>query len=389
MNALLAQTADALEATGLAAFVCDHQWSVQWISEELKVLLNEHDETKLGIGKHLIECWVTDTWSSRVTPESRTVGAVTNIPIFLWDTPGGSSSVERWFSGYFGVEQGPMTFDVAPEQPPALWANTLDFIQGDLPPVTINQIFIKLVGPDGHFGFAVVYDQALPARLVALVARGDQGMFERMARLVSPGRRAAAILFADIESSTQLARRLPSSAYFDLIRDITTSIDQIVVDHRGIVGRHAGDGVTAFFLVSDCGSPSGAAREAIKAARDMHLATAGHTLDAAIIEGQTVGCPMRIGLHWGPNLYMGQLVTGGRLEITALGDEVNDCARIEQTSTASQTLASKILIEQLDPGDSSALGIDPDTIRYRTIGEIAGAPAKATRDAGMIPVTIV
>jgi class 3 adenylate cyclase len=46
---------------------------------------------------------------------------------------------------------------------------------------------------------------------------------------------------------------------------------------------------------------------------------------------------------------MGQVVTGGRLGVTALGDEVNECARMKQTATGGALLASKALIERLDP----------------------------------------
>jgi hypothetical protein len=41
---------------------------------------------------------------------------------------------------------------------------------------------------------------------------------------------------------------LASGAYFELIRELTTAIDAEVLKRQGIVGKHAGDGVTAFFL---------------------------------------------------------------------------------------------------------------------------------------------
>lgn len=86
---------------------------------------------------------------------------------------------------------------------------------------------------------------------------------------------------------------------------------------------------------------------------------------------------------------MGQLVTGGRLEVTALGDAVNECARMQESSRDGQALASKSLLEQLEPEDARALGIDPDGVVYRSIAELPGASAKAARDAGTIPVTIL
>ena len=97
------------------------------------------------------------------------------------------------------------------------------------------------------------------------MARGNPGMFERMARLIEPARHRTAILFADLQASSVLSRRLSSASYFDLIKTLTTAIDSAVVKGLGIVGRHAGDGVTAFFLADDVGSASAAARATIEA----------------------------------------------------------------------------------------------------------------------------
>ena len=55
------------------------------------------------------------------------------------------------------------------------------------------------------------------------------------------------------------------------------------------------------------------------------------------------------GVHWGGALYLGQIVTGGRLEATALGDEVNEAARIQQSARDGALLAYMPLVERLDP----------------------------------------
>jgi class 3 adenylate cyclase len=94
-------------------------------------------------------------------------------------------------------------------------------------------------------------------------------------------------------------------------------------------------------------------------------------------------------MHWGSALYVGQVVTGGRLEVTALGDEVNEAARIEQSAEEGAVLASKALIERLAAADADALAIDPETVRYTAVGELPGASDKALRDAGTIAVTDV
>ena len=84
---------------------------------------------------------------------------------------------------------------------------------------------------------------------------------------------------------------------------------------------------------------------------------------------------------------MGQVVTGGRLEVTALGDEVNEGARIQQSARGGAVLASKALIERLTAEDGARIGVDPEEVVYTTIAEMPGADAKSIRDAGTLPVT--
>jgi class 3 adenylate cyclase len=94
-------------------------------------------------------------------------------------------------------------------------------------------------------------------------------------------------------------------------------------------------------------------------------------------------------VHWGGALYMGQVVTGGRLEVTALGDEVNECARIQESARNGTVLATKAIVERLDPEHARRIGIDPDSVSYVTVAELPDVPEKAVRDAGSIPVTEV
>jgi class 3 adenylate cyclase len=232
-----------------------------------------------------------------------------------------------------------------------------------------------------------MYGANLPATLLALVAQGDRSMFERMARLAEPGRREAAVLFADIQSSGELSRHLSSAAYFQLVQALFTHLDQVVIEAQGIVGKHAGDGLSAFFLTEECDSGIGAAGAALDAARKL-ASTARETAERAELQ-PAHDLQLNVGVHWGGALYMGQVVTGGRLEVTALGDEVNECARIQETARDGTVLASKALIERLDPDHARRVGIDPDAVAYRTVAELPDASEKAVRDAGLIPVASV
>ena len=382
----LEDVARELELTGWAAQLFDPEWRLVWVSPELKQLIGESDDDRLGYGMHMLEGFEKGGWIETVTPETTLRWLAELVPQMVRDTPGGEARLrelvppELWESVESALEQ----------EPSDLWASHIDFLQGDLPPTRVNCVGARARSETGEMqGVLLLYGSSLPASVLTLVTRGNQGMFERMARLVEPGRRRAAILFADIQASGVLSRRLSSAAYFKLIRAATTAIDEVVVRHHGIVGKHAGDGVTAFFLAHDLGSDSAAARAAIDAGRTMPAA-AYRAAQALLDDVGTVdlsSAALNVGLHWGGAMYMGQVVTGGRLEVTVLGDEVNEAARIQQSARDGAVLGSKQIVERLEPGDAAAVGLDPDRVAYRTVAELAGATEKAVRDAGGIAVT--
>lgn len=382
----LARSAELIESSGWAAELYDADWRLVWVSTQILELMGIEDEGRVGYGRHLLDHVVSEPWVSAITAESCQEMLRAELPIIIGATPGGKDGLKR--SADPTLHE---LIDAAdPEPPPVVWAHRLDFVQGDLDPVPVNYVCTRLWDPDdGTIGWLTLYGPGLPATIVSLVARGDPGVFERLARLVEPGRRDAAIMFADLEDSGVLSRRLPSAVYFRLIGGLIGAIDGVVAEHCGIVGKHAGDGASAFFLAEDLGSSSTAAAAAIAAARDVAVVSreTAKFLAEETNAFDSEDCRVNIGLHWGGQLYMGQLVTGGRLEVTALGDAVNECARIQESARGGRTLASKALIEHLDPGDAGAVDVDPDSVAYSPVDQLPEAGEKARRDAGTIPVT--
>lgn len=378
--------ASALEATQWACLICDSQWHLAWVSSELKHLLGESDEEKLGVGRHIYSAWMSETWMSSITNESKIEAFLTFIPYILAETPGGKDGLVPVLGE--GFEE--LLAEIEPTPPPPVWQSSIEFLRPTLPPARVTELAIRLHSSSGAPLCTVfMYGSSLPAHVLDLVARGDAGMFERMARLTEPGPREAAVIFADIQDSFQLSLRMPSASYFELIRAVTSAIDDVIVERSGIVGKHAGDGVTGFFLADDLSGASNAVRAAIEAGTELATCVKEAAQQVEILEGVLDPSQLIVnaGVHWGGRLYMGQLVTGGRLEVTALGDPVNQCARIQQAAHDGEVLASKDLLEHLDHDDAQALGINPDSVVYRTVAEIPGAPEKAVRDAGAIPVT--
>lgn len=373
----LAGTAEELEATGSAAEVYDREWRLVYLTSEFRFFAGGKPLEELGVGRHAVE--VRAVGLHGMVPEEVGLRWMrTNIPLMAHDTPGGADAIRA----LLGDEEARAIGPLEPRAPQALWWGELTYLQPGLPPAQTRYVTFALNDPDGgRIGWAIIYLPAAPASIASLITRGNQGMFARMAELLHPARHETAILFADIQSSSMLARRLSTQRWFELIRDFSTEADHAAVSRAGIVGRHAGDGMTAFFLAEQAGSRAAACAAALEAGREI--------VDWCPPEMEHGELKINAGVHWGGALYLGQVVTGGRLEVTALGDEVNECARIQQSARDGVLLASKPLVERLDPEQAEAFGLDPLAITYRTVGELPGVTAKAVRDAGGVPVVAV
>jgi class 3 adenylate cyclase len=383
-SAVLDHLAAELEDTGWASAVVDSEWCVRWVSSQLRAFMAGASDAELGVGHHFCDALGASRWNASITEETRVRWLREAVPYVAYDTPGGMERVRDLVS----PEELHLIDGLEAEPPPPLWGWTLEFLQDDLPPASARCLAIRHELGGEHAGTTLLYGADLPATLLALLARGNADMFRRMARLTEPARRSAAILFVDVCSSGTLSRRLPTARYFSLIQAVMTAVDEVLGRHHGIVGKHVGDGATGFFLSDDLGSDSSTARAAIEAGREVargaHEAARRLADEGFPVEPEEVD--VRVGLHWGWSLYMGQVVRGSRLEVSALGDEVNECARIEQAAPEGAVLASKALVERLRPDDAAALGLHRDSIRYRAVGELPGADDKARRDAAGIAV---
>ncbi len=50
---------EQLEAFGPASFIVEPDLVLVWVSQQLKGLLDEDDDSKIGIGKPMIEAWMS------------------------------------------------------------------------------------------------------------------------------------------------------------------------------------------------------------------------------------------------------------------------------------------------------------------------------------------
>lgn len=340
-----------------AAQVFDADGKLAWASDELRTLVGVDRDSDVAVGRRGETILDHPVWRASLSDES--VEELREELVRRLDPSG-------------------------PREP--VWAAPLKLhLAGRF--LSVGLFGVTVRAEDGTVaGTALTYEPALPARVLALLAEGDEAMFARMARLTEPGPRPTAVLFADLDSSGPLARRLPNASYFELIRGMTTAFDDLVNRHGGILGKHAGDGASAFFLAETSGGDCAAAEAAIATARALPDTLADHieAMTADHLDLRPEDGRVNIGVHWGQQVFIGQVTTGGRLEVTALGEEVNEAARLEQTASGGQTLASRALLDRLDHAAARRLDVHPLT-EYRPLAEY-GADDKATRDAGTLPV---
>ena len=377
---VLREFALAIEQHGISGELLDHRWRIVFTSSELLEIvdLDLFDTTKwYGMTpvvrqQRLPELWATD-------PESSALWWVTYGSMICQDIRPGDPDFEEAFG-----QTARVAARTEPDASPRMVATsrqTFATLRSMRATWTSDVSFLYQRIHDAAGAFVGVLElsrPAIPESISARLSRGNTAMFERMNALREPVRRSAGILFADLEASGELSRTLSSRAYFELIRALTDVIDAAVDDHGGIIGKHAGDGASALFVVDEDQTVSAMARATIEAARMIREKGAGLLPDGPEVR-------VNIGAHWGATMTIGQISTSGRLEVTALGDEMNEAARIEHTATGGAILASKGLVERLEPDDAELLGLEPDRLVYRKLSSFE-APDKAVRDAGNVAV---
>jgi class 3 adenylate cyclase len=382
---VLAEVAEALNQAGLWAYVLDRDFRVVYMTDELRRSnAGLVEMVRVPLGAHLFGVDFLDAaleWPTWTLETARRMFAAMG-PWVLADAARGIEQLRE--------SVDPRLLDLLDQLAPVDGAAALAYetdgaaMRGKVL-YDLKVLVERIRDKSGRtVGTKLLFTTAVGMATIGVAAAiGDLGHFERMQSVTNAGRRPAAVLFADLEGSSALARRLPTASYFTLIRRLAGAADKCVIDSGGLVGRHAGDGAVAFFLVETAGSASAAARACIEASRALGAALPGIAGRSGL---QAEDVVLRFGLHWGSNLHVGNISTPGRSEVTALGDEVNEAARIEACASGGRTLASKDLVERLGPADAAALGLDPGQITYTSLGDLETTTDKARRDAATIPV---
>jgi adenylate cyclase len=157
-----------------------------------------------------------------------------------------------------------------------------------------------------------------------------------------PRREERIFLFLDLEGSTQLAERLGSATYFELLRRFVDDLTEPVLDCEGEIYQYAGDEV----VISWPHARGMRAANCVRCFFAIAAAVAGRAADYARDFG--VVPRFRGGLHGGT-------VTGGELgdlrqQIVFVGDILNTAARLEEYAkrTGRDLVVSGALLERFE-----------------------------------------
>ena len=147
-----------------------------------------------------------------------------------------------------------------------------------------------------------------------------------------------AILFTDIENYTQFAEAFPPYDVVHVLNRYYQKMNEIIVQHKGIISDVAGDGILALFGVT--GDSKNPVLDAINAVREMHSALIEFNKYLNQMYDRSFG--IRAGINFG-KVIVGNFDTGMMKKISAIGDTVNLASRIE---TANKDFGTQLLISQ-------------------------------------------
>ena len=381
---LLAEVASVVRDAGDWAWVVDRDWRVRYVTDEQRIGFNAGvGLAPFPIGVHMFgpEMLATSAdWKSGPNRPELWERLLVHLGGFLLTDAGGDTDVAR-------ADVDPTLHTaldaLEPSEATASSGEGAGWFLGREFRIRLKTLRIRDAAGEVRGTLLLLHPAVGTGVVNAMAFALDPGHLERMVSLARSGRMPAAILFGDLEGSSALSRKLSTANYFAVVRRILRAADQCVVDEGGLVGRHVGDGVTAFFPLGAYSSESEAAAACIATAQAVREAMAEVAARSGL---EPEGLVVRFGLHWGSTLYIGNVTTAARSEVVALGDEANEAARIEACATGGLTLASKALVERLDPDDATRLGIDPDRVTYTQLSDLTTATEKARRDAPAIAV---
>jgi class 3 adenylate cyclase len=157
-------------------------------------------------------------------------------------------------------------------------------------------------------------------------------------------RRVVTILFCDVKGSTAAAEKLDPEEWADIMNDAFEYLIAPVYRYEGMLARLMGDAVLAFFgaPISHEDDPERAVLAGLSIIHEIG------PYKERIKAKWGIDFDVRVGINTGL-VVVGEVGTDMRLEYTAMGDEVNLAARMEQTADPGTVQISQSTHKHIEP----------------------------------------
>jgi adenylate cyclase len=153
------------------------------------------------------------------------------------------------------------------------------------------------------------------------------------------------MLFADIRGSTALSESMSPTEFSRLINRFYTQATKVIADEDGLVEKLAGDAVAAFWGAGFAGPHY--VQRTLKVARKL----------SQVMTREAI--PVGIGVHAGVAFFGVMGTADGLTNISAIGEEVNTCARLASEAAAGEIIVSEQALQ--------AAGVDSSGLESRSL----------------------
>lgn len=169
---------------------------------------------------------------------------------------------------------------------------------------------------------------------------------EKLSLSLDARERILTVMFIDIVGFSLIVEKQMPKEAFDGLQVVIKEISQIIHKHGGIVNKTLGDGLLCFFghSIEKNKAVTNHALEAVGAAFEIQQSNVSQMLLASGSQG--LSYPLRIGINTGA-VFMGNLGSGERVDITVVGNGVNFAKRLESACGAHSVLVGRTTHELL------------------------------------------
>jgi class 3 adenylate cyclase len=219
------------------------------------------------------------------------------------------------------------------------------------------------------FHWVNLYEQNGFIMIIKAIREGiDKLGHEEKRKIVSSGRteietenitqKQITALFADVSGYTNLAEKLDTKEFRDIMSQLFGDITKVILKYKGFIEKFAGDTVMALFGIPR--SHEDDPVRAIEAAKEIHHVVRELSLKIQARTGQPFSMSMHIGIN------TGLVVTGGiHHEEQVAGDTINVASRLCSLAKEDETFVGQTTYSQTE-GFFRFERLDPVKVKGKT-----------------------